>query len=91
MDYFKNTKEEWQEFLNIPEQDIPEKLIIDGKIDYPKWTRIVLDRMDNGRIAWMPNLTFGDHNGKLTGYGVCFGGPVASQFTHIYCKMGTRR
>lgn len=91
MDYFNNSKEEWQEFLKISKDEIPGKLIIDGKIDFPKWTRIVLDRMENGRVAWMPNLVIGEYKGKLTGYGVCFGGPVASQYTHIYCKMGTEK
>ena len=44
MDYFNNTKDKRQEFLNISDEDIPEKLIIDGKMNYPKWTRIVLDK-----------------------------------------------
>lgn len=67
------------------------KLIIDGKIDFPKWVKIVLDRMKNGRLSWHPNLIMGEYNGELVGYGVCFGGPVASQYTHIYCKMGTKK
>ena len=91
MDYFNTSKERWQDFLKIANEDIPDKLIIDGKIDYPKWTKIVLDRMTNGRVVWMPNLIIGEYQNKLVGYGVCFGGPIASQYTHIYCKMGTKK
>ncbi len=91
MDYFNTPKEKWQEFLKIRDEDIPNKLIIDGKIDFPKWIKIVLDRMKNGRISWHPNLIMGECNGELVGYSVCFGGSVASQYTHIYCKMGTKK
>jgi len=91
MDYFNTPKEKWQEFLKIRDEDIPNKLIIDGKIDYPKWIKIVLDRVKNGRASWHPNLIMGEYNGDLIGYGVCFGGSVASQYTHIYCKMGTKK
>lgn len=91
MDYFNESKEKWQSILGISNVDIPDKLIIDGKLNYPKWTKIVLDRMRNGRIAWMPNLVIGNIDDSLTGYGACFGGPIASQFCHIYCKMGSQK
>ena len=91
MDYFNTSKESWKNFLQIRDEDIPEKLIIDGKINYPKWTEVFINKVKKGKIAWMPNLAIGALNKKKIGYGVCFGGPIASQFSHIYCKMGTKK
>jgi len=91
MDYFNESKDKWQSFLGISYEDIPDKLVIDGKKNYPKWTKIVLDRMKNGHVAWMPNLVIGEIGGSRTGYGACFGGPIASQICHIYCKMGSKK
>lgn len=91
MDYFNISKKKWQDFLKIEDEDIPYKLVIDCKINYPKWIKIVMDKMTNSRVCWMPNLIIGDYKDELVGYGVCFGGPVASQYTHIYCKMGTKK
>jgi len=39
----------------------------------------------------MPNLLIGKYEGKTVGYGVCLDGPIASQFAHIYCKLGTKK
>ena len=91
MGYYSVTKDMWQDFLKIVDEDIPERLIIEGHIH---WPRLIEQRglaLQAVREGWMPNLVLGEHGGRLVGYGVCFGGPIASQFAHIYCKMGTEK
>jgi purine-nucleoside phosphorylase len=89
MDYFNGPKKQWQKLLRISDEDIPGKLIIEGGVNYPKWIERRSGSLTNVRSAWIPSLIQGEFEGQLVGYGVCFGGPMASQFTHIYCKMGT--
>jgi purine-nucleoside phosphorylase len=89
MGYYSVPKERWQEFLDIEDEAIPRKLIIEGHIDFPRCIEERSRSLEHARVAWMPNLIHGKHEGQTIAYGVCFGGPIASQFTHIYCKLGT--
>ena len=41
MSYFDIPKEKWQDFLNISDNDIPSRLIIEGNINYPKYIKIL--------------------------------------------------
>jgi len=88
--YYSVPKEQWGSFLKITGDDLPDKLIIQGAIDFPRYIERRSEVLENVRAGWMPNLILGDYRGKTIAYGLCFGGPIASQFTHIYCKMGTR-
>lgn len=90
-DYFNVSKEKWQKCLSISDNEIPEKLIIEGHINYPKLIEKRGQKLSDVKNCWMPNLIMGKYQGQLIGYGVCFGGPIASQFAHIYCKMGTKK
>jgi hypothetical protein len=56
MDYFNTSKEQWQEFLQIKDEDIPEILIIDGKINYPKWTKKFIEKVNNGKVGSDPTI-----------------------------------
>ena len=89
--YYEMPKEKWQGLLGIREEDIPETLVIEGHLAYPEIFSTRGKKLEEGRTAWMPNLMIGKYKGRTVGYGVCFGGPMASQFAHIYCKMGTKR
>ncbi len=91
MGYYQVDGERWQEFLKIPDEEVPERLIIEGHIHFPKCIERRGQVLSHVREAWMPNLVLGEFEGELVGYGVCFGGPIASQFAHIYCKLGTRK
>lgn len=91
MDYFHVTKEKWQSFLNISDNNIPDKLIIEGQINFPKYIEKRSSKLSNVVNAWMPNLIIGEYEEQLIGYGVCFGGPITSQFVHIHCKLGTKK
>jgi len=91
MSYFNVTKDKWHSLLDISRKDIPEKLIIEGHPDFPGCIERRRTRLSNVRPAWMPNLIIGDFQGQSIGYGVCFGGPLVSQFVHIYCKLGTQK
>jgi uridine phosphorylase len=89
MGYRSVPGERWQDFLNIPDDGIPRRLIIEGQISYPRFIERRSQVLSDVRTAWMPNLVHGRHADELVAYGVCFGGPIASQFTHVYCKVGT--
>jgi purine-nucleoside phosphorylase len=91
MGYYSVTEDRWRSFLGISTDDIPETLIIQGEIDYPRYLEKRAQVLEDVRPAWMPNLVVGKHEGRTIAYGVCFGGPIASQFAHIYCKLGTRK
>jgi uridine phosphorylase len=91
MSYMNIKKEKWRSFLNISGEDIPDKLIIEGHPNFPGWTEQRSTKLTNVRPAWMPNLVIGDNQGQSIGYGVGFGGPLVSQFVHIYSKLGTRK
>ena len=90
MGYYSIPKEQWRSFLKISDEDLPDKLIIQGAIDFPGYIERRSQVLENVRPGWMPNLIIGEYGGQTIGYGICYGGPIASQFTHIYCKMGTR-
>ena len=90
MGYYSIPKEQWRSFLKISDDDLPDKLIIQGAIDFPGYIERRSQVLENVRPGWMPNLIIGEYGGQTIAYGICFGGPIASQFTHIYCKMGTR-
>ncbi len=91
MSYFDTPKEKWQSLLGISSKDIPDKLIIEGHPDFPGCIERRRTRLSDVRPAWMPNLVIGDYQGRTIGYGVSFGGPMASQLVHIYCKLGTKK
>jgi len=91
MVYFDVPKEKWQELLGIKDEDIPETLVIEGHLAYPEIFSTRGKKLEDAKPAWMPNLMIGKYKGKTVGYGVCFGGPIASQFAHIYCKLGTKK
>jgi purine-nucleoside phosphorylase len=91
MSYFNVPKHRWQRLLGISSKDIPDKLIIEGHPDFPGCIERRKTKLSNVRSAWMPNLVIGEYQGRTTGYGVSFGGPMASQLAHIYCKLGTKK
>ena len=91
MSYFDVQKEKWQGLLGISDKDIPDKLIIEGQINYPILIEKRAKKFTNVKKAWMPNLILGEYGDQLICYAVCFGGPIASQFIHIYCKLGTKK
>ena len=91
MDYYSVPGERWQDFLHIPDEDIPDRLIIEGQIHFPRYIERRSQVLKEVRSAWMPNLVLGRHGDELVAYGVCFGGPIASQFAHVYCKLGTHK
>lgn len=91
MGYYSVPKDQWQSFLRISPEDVPETLIIQGAIDYPRYLERRGELLDDVKTGWMPNLIVGRHDGRTIAYGVCFGGPIASQFAHIYCKLGTKK
>lgn len=91
MGYYHVPTERWQSFLKISDEDIPEKLIIEGQIHFPRCIERRGQVLRDVREGWMPNLMVGEHKGQTIAYGVCFGGPIASQFAHIYCKMGVEK
>lgn len=88
MGYYSVDEERWRDFLRIPDSDLPERLIVEGHIDFPGRIERRGHLLDDVRPGWMPNLVLGEHEGRTVAYGVCFGGPMASQFAHIYCKLG---
>ena len=89
MGYYSIPKEQWRSLLKISDEDLPDKLIIQGAIDFPGYIERRSQVLENVRPGWMPNLILGEYRGQTIAYGICFGGPIASQFTHIYCKVGT--
>ncbi len=91
MGYYSVPKEQWQSFLKISSDDVPETLIIQGAIDYPGYIERRSEILEDVREGWMPNLIVGKYDGRTIAYGVCFGGPIASQFAHIYCKLGVKK
>lgn len=90
MGYYSIPKEQWGSLLKISGEDLPDKLIIQGAIDFPRYIERRSEILENVRAGWMPNLILGEYGGQTIAYGLCFGGPIASQFAHIYCKMGTK-
>ena len=89
MGYYSIPGERWQDFLHIPDEDIPDRLIIEGQIHFPRFIERRSQVLEDVRPAWMPNLVLGSHGDELVAYGVCYGGPIASQFAHVYSKLGT--
>ena len=81
----------WKEYLKIKDRDMPETLILEGHLAYPQILSTRGKIIEDSREAWMPNLMIGKYKGKTVAYGITFGGPIASQFAHIYSKLGAKR
>lgn len=91
MGYFSVEPDRWKDYLDISDTDIPGKVIIEGRMDYPGAIEKRSLSIEDVRPGWMPNLVLGSYKGALVAYAACFGGPIASQIAHIYCNLGTEK
>jgi uridine phosphorylase len=88
------TREDWLSFLDLDPERIPSLLILRG-------TRNLKKRYEQHRVLFddvidvgSPNGLFEDvfvgrHNGINVGYASVYGGPMASEITHVFGVLGT--
>ncbi len=89
-------KSDLMEMLAIPESRIPEALILWGTRNLKSRYATVLPRFENVLEVGSPNgiiedVLIGEVEGTTIGYASVYGAPMASEITHIFGVLGTRR
>lgn len=88
------TKSDWLAFLDLVEDRIPAVLVLRGtrnlRANYDKYAA----RFDNVLPIGSPNGLFedvfiGSYRGVNVGYASVYGGPMASEITHVFGVLGT--
>ena len=88
------TKADWLAFLELGEERIPAVLVLRGtrnlRANYDKYAA----RFDDVVPVGSPNGLFedvfiGSHDGLRVGYASVYGGPMASEITHVFGALGT--
>jgi purine-nucleoside phosphorylase len=89
------TKSEWQELLNIPDDQIPVALILRGTRDlkghYNQMQDLFSDILTIGDSNTVVDDVFiGQLNDMPVAYASVYGAPMASEITHVFGALGTR-
>ncbi len=88
------TKTEWLSFLNIPEDAIPEVLLLRGtrnlKGNYAKHRAFFDDVLEVGsKIRMFEDVLIGVHKSIPVGYASVYGDAMACEITHVFGVLGT--
>lgn len=88
-------KAEWMRMLNIPEDRIPNVLILRGTRNLQSQYNLALKFFSNILAIGAPNgliehVFIGDLAGRPIGFACVYGAPMASEIVHIFGVLGTR-
>lgn len=89
------TRDDWLGMLNIPEDRIPDVLILRGTRNLHRQRDIHAERFDDVLDLGSPNGLFEDiflarHKSLNVGYASVYGDSMASEITHLFGVLGTK-
>jgi uridine phosphorylase len=89
------TREDWLAFLNLAPARVPPALILRGtrnlRTRYEQHRALFTDVIDVGSPNGLfEDVFIGRHAGIDIGYASVYGGPMASEITHVFGALGTR-
>ena len=89
------TRNDWLSFLNLDPARIPPVLILRGtrnlRTRYEQHRPLFTDVVDVGSPNGLfEDVFIGRHDGGDVGYASVYGGPMASEITHVFGVLGTR-
>jgi uridine phosphorylase len=77
--------------LRVKKNEVPDKLIIEGRIRSERGMAGRADRLRKVKPGWEPGIITGEYGDRKVAFAMCVGGPVASQISHLYCKLGVKK
>ena len=88
-------KADWISSLNLTEELIPRVLLLRGTRNLRRHYERHVAHFDDVVVIGSPNALFEDvfigrRNGRAVGYASVYGGPMASEITHLFGALGTR-
>lgn len=89
------TKHDWQRILGIPDERVPEALILRGTRNLRMQSDLYRQRLTNVMDVGSPNglvedVLIGEFQGRQIAYASVYGAAMASEVTHLFGVLGTR-
>ena len=89
------TKSHWQQILGIPDQRIPQAIILRGTRNLKTQYDIYRQRFDDVMEVGLPNgliedVLIGEYAGSQVAYASVYGSAMAAEVTHLFGVMGTK-
>ncbi len=89
------TKNDWLSLLGIPEDRIPQALVLRGTRNLKRQYAAYRERFTNVLDLGGPNgiiedILIGDFNGVPVAYASVYGAPMASEVVHVFGVLGTQ-
>ncbi len=89
------TKSDWQRILAIPDERIPQVLILRGtrnlKTQYDVYRQRFGDVMEIGSPnGLIEDMLIGEYSGSQVAYASVYGSAMASEVTHLFGVLGTK-
>lgn len=89
------SKNDWQQILGIPDERVPQILILRGtrnlKTQYNLYRQRFSDVMEVGSPnGLIEDLLIGEYSGGQVAYASVYGSAMASEVTHVFGVLGTK-
>jgi purine-nucleoside phosphorylase len=90
------TREDWLSILNLDERHVPETLMLRGtrnlRRNFEKYRRLFADALEIGSPNGLfEDILVGKIGERQVGYASVYGPAMASEITHVFGVLGTRR
>jgi uridine phosphorylase len=90
------TRQDWLSILHLEEQHVPETVILRGtrnlRRNFEKYRRLFTDPLDVGSPNGLfEDIVIGRIGDRQVGYASVYGPAMASEVTHVFGMLGTRR
>jgi purine-nucleoside phosphorylase len=90
------TRQDWMSILNLEERHVPEAMILRGtrnlRRNFEKYRRLFTNPHEVGSPNGLfEDIVVGQIDSRRVGYASVYGPAMASEITHVFGKLGTRR